>query len=71
MASDFQSEINKGRIALWLDKEDLEFLACEYSRMSDDAPEEVANVWMRISSRASAALQKSGHDMLPFEPEPD
>lgn len=68
MAGDFQAEIDKGRVALWLNPEDLEFLACEYSRLPDDAPDEIVRIWMRIAARAHAALQKSGHQALPFRP---
>ena len=68
MASDYQKEIKKGRIPLWLNLEDLTFLACEYGRLPDDAPQEVTKIWMRIAARAHAALQKSGHDVLPFKP---
>lgn len=68
MASDFQKEIDKGRIGLWLDPEDLKFLACEYSRLADDAPDDVVRVWMRIAARAHAALEKSGQGIPPFVP---
>lgn len=71
MASDLHSEIQKGRVALWLDSNDLEFLACEYSRLPENTPEDVARIWMRIASRAHAALQKSGRESLPFEPGAD
>lgn len=71
MLSEFQKEIGKGRVALWLTPEDLEFLACEYSRIPDGAPEDVSRIWMRIAVRAHAALQKSGHRGLPFEPSGD
>ena len=68
-SADYEREQAKGRIALWLDPEDLKFLACEYSRLPDDAPPEARRVWMRIAARAHAALQKSGQEPPPFAPE--
>ena len=67
MSTNDETEIAKGRIPLWLDLDDLRFLACEYSRLPEDAPEELTRLWMRIATRAHAALQKSGHQRSPFE----
>jgi hypothetical protein len=66
MISNDDKEIAKGRVALWLDLDDLRFLACEYSRLPEDAPEALTRVWMRIAARAHAALHKSGHAPSPF-----
>lgn len=71
MYTDYQKEIAKGRIPLWLDLDDMRFLACEYSRLPDDAPDELTRVWMRIAARAHAALTKSGREALPFQPVAD
>ena len=71
MSADYEKEIAKGRIPLWLNPEDLKFLACEYSRLPEDAPGEVIRLWMRIASRAHAAMSKSGHEVLPFQPADD
>jgi hypothetical protein len=68
MSANDEKEIAKGRIPLWLDPDDLRFLACEFSRLPDDTPEEITRLWMRIAVRAHAALQKSGHGPLPFGP---
>lgn len=68
MSAEHEKEIAKGRIPLWLDPDDLRFLACEYSRLPDDTPDDLTRVWMRITTRAHAALQKSGHERPPFEP---
>lgn len=68
MNEDYDKERAKGRIPLWLDPGDLKFLACEYSRLPEDLPGEVARQWMRIAARAHKALQKSGHETPPFEP---
>jgi hypothetical protein len=67
MSTNEEKEIAKGRIPLWLDLDDLRFLACEYSRLPEEAPEDLTRVWMRIAARAHAALQKSGHPVSPFE----
>lgn len=68
MSADYKKEIAKGRIALWLDLDDLRYLACEYSRLPEDTPEDLTRLWMRIAARAHAALQKSGHELPPFAP---
>ncbi len=70
MSADYEKEIAKGRIAFWLDLDDLKFLACEYSRLPEDAPGEVTRLWMRVAARAHAALQKAGHEVTPFNPVP-
>lgn len=67
MSTNDRKEIAKGRIPLWLDPDDLRFIACEYSRLPENAPEELTRVWMRIAARAHAALQSSGHAVLPFQ----
>lgn len=67
-SADYEREQAKGRVALWLDPEDLKFLACEYSRLADETPPETRRLWMRIAVRAHAALQKSGHEPSPFVP---
>ena len=69
MSADYDKEIAKGRVPLWLDPQDLKFIACEYSRLPEDSPEEITRVWMRIGARAHAALQKAGHETTPFEPD--
>jgi hypothetical protein len=69
MISDDEREIAKGRIPLWLDLDDLRLVACEYSRLPNDAPEEIVRLWMRVAARAHAALQKSGHGSTPFRPQ--
>ncbi len=68
LSADYEREQAKGRIALWLDPEDLKFLACEYSRLPEEAPPEARRLWMRIAARAHVALQKSGHEPPPFVP---
>jgi hypothetical protein len=57
--TDAATEQAKGRIALWLDPEDLRWL----SRRCDcppDAPAEVTERCARIRFRAQAALHKAG-----------
>ncbi len=52
-------ELAKGRVALWLDQEDLERLAthCEYD---DNTSDEDRDRCARIRFRANAALHKAG-----------
>lgn len=69
MNADHEREIAKGRVPLWLDLDDLRFVACEYSRLPEDAPDEIVRLWMRVAARAHVALQKSGHGSTPFRPQ--
>jgi len=50
----------KGRLALWLDPEDLEFLKNEWRKIPDNAPDQVKEKWSQIAFRASSALHKAG-----------
>lgn len=68
ISAEYEKERAKGRIPLWLDPDDLKFLACEYSRLPEETPPELNRLWMRIAVRAHAALQKSGHEPPPFVP---
>ncbi len=58
-------ELNKGRVALWLDPEDVAFLADEWRKIPDNAPDQTRETWSRIAFRASSLLHKSG---LKYEP---
>jgi hypothetical protein len=71
MRKQYEKEIAKGRIPLWLDLADLKYLACEYARLPESTPDEVRRFWMRIAVRANAALQKAGHPVWPFTPKPE
>jgi len=55
-----QVEKEKGRLALWLDPEDLEFLKNEWRKIPENAPDQVKERWSRIAFRASSALHKAG-----------
>lgn len=58
-ATDPADEAAKGRVALWLDPEDLEWLS-RTCRCAPDASEAEQDRCGRIRFRASAALHKAG-----------
>jgi len=57
--TDSATEQDKGRIALWLDPQDLRWLS-QHCGCPSDAPPEVTERCARIRFRASAALHKAG-----------
>jgi hypothetical protein len=57
--TDLEAERDKGRVALWLDAQDLEYLST-HCCCPDDAPQEQTERCARIRFRASAALHKAG-----------
>ncbi|WP_425246834.1 hypothetical protein [Streptomyces sp. NEAU-NA10] len=57
--TDPREEAGRGRVALWLDPEDLRWLA-EHCRCPEDAPPEERDRCLRLRFRARAALHKSG-----------
>ncbi|MFF7753552.1 hypothetical protein ACFZCP_30950 [Streptomyces sp. NPDC007971] len=57
--TDAQAEAARGRVALWLDPDDLHRLA-RHCCCPDDAPEEEKERCLRIRFRANAALHRSG-----------
>ena len=57
--TDVEQEQAKGRVALWLDPEDLRWLA-RHCCCPADAPKEVTDRCARLRFRASAALHKAG-----------
>ncbi len=63
--TDSNEEIAKGRIALWLSPEDIEFLSNEWRKIPLDAPLLVTETWARIGFRASTALHKAGIEISP------
>jgi hypothetical protein len=65
--TDPEREAELGRVALWLDPDDLRFRAAEWRRLPDDAPEAARETWGRIAFRSMAALHKAGQ---PQEAEP-
>jgi len=57
--TDPEYEAQQGRIAVWLDPEDIEWLSM-HCCCAADAPPEVTARCARIRFRAGAALHKSG-----------
>jgi hypothetical protein len=70
---DEQRERELGRIALWLDPDDLEWLAtrADWCSCTDDTPQEERERCGRIRFRASAAAHKSGLFNKPIRGEVD
>jgi hypothetical protein len=65
--TDFQAEEAKGRLALWLDPLDIQWLA-GHCCCPPDAPEAVTERCARIRFRAHAALHKAGIKGHPQSP---
>ncbi|QBG99604.1 hypothetical protein EYC56_09885 [Xanthomonas oryzae] len=57
--TDQSGELKQGRLALWLDLDDLRWLASNCS-CTDSAPDELRERCSRIRFRANAALHKAG-----------
>lgn len=55
-----QNEREKGRVAVWLDPEDITFLANEWRKMPNHIDEKSKEIWERIAFRLMTALHKSG-----------
>lgn len=53
-------ESEKGRVALWLDPEDVEWLS-NHCCCVENAPPKCTDRCLRIRFRSHAALHKSGH----------
>lgn len=62
--TDLSHEVEIGRVALWLDVEDLHWLASSCA-CTDSTPEEIKERCGRIRFRANAALHKAGLKALP------
>lgn len=69
--TDPKEEIRKGRMALWLDPDDIRFLADEWRKVPKTASEKEKDAWERIAFRAMAALQKKGVEYNPKFPDED
>jgi hypothetical protein len=55
-----KEEIEKGRIPLWLDPNDILFLLTEWRKIPSDAGEDILKTWSNIAFRASTSLHKNG-----------
>jgi hypothetical protein len=61
--TDSSREVELGRIALWLDVEDLRWLATSCA-CTDSTPDDIRDRCGRVRFRASAALHKAGLKVL-------
>ncbi|QDU18079.1 hypothetical protein CA11_59300 [Gimesia maris] len=59
-------EQQKGRLALWLEPDQIRFLANEWRKIPKEAPEVVQKQWGEVAFRSMAALHKAG---LHYDPE--
>ena len=69
--TDPDQEAEAGRVAVWLDPADVRFLADEWRKMPEDAPDSVRVTWERVAFRMMAALHKSAHEYEPRFPSDD
>ena len=60
MSNDSKLEKEKGRIALWLDPEDINFITNEWRKIPEGVAPEISEAWARIAFRANTALHKAG-----------
>ncbi len=60
IATDMANEEKKGRVALWLDADDIAWLA-KHCCCNNNEPSEIIERCSRIRFRANAALHKAGY----------
>ena len=56
--SEFEKE--NGRLALWLEPDDIQFVLSEWRKVSDEENETVKESWGKLSFRCNSALHKAG-----------
>ncbi len=61
----------KGKIAVWLDPEDIEFIANEWRKIPEDISSADKETWGRIAFRFMTALHKSNIKYEPRFPNDD
>jgi len=59
-------EQEKGRLGVWLEPDQIRFLANEWRKIPKEAPEVVQKQWGEVAFRSMAALHKAG---LHYDPE--
>ncbi len=52
-------EKESGRVALWLEPEDIQFILSEWRKVPDEASEQVKEAWGKLSFRCNTALHKA------------
>ncbi|PHS63021.1 MAG: hypothetical protein COB09_12365 [Thalassobium sp.] len=53
-------EKENGRIALWLEPIDIQFILSEWRKVSENEPESTKDNWGKLSFRCNSALYKAG-----------
>lgn len=62
------TELNKGRIAVWLDPNDIKFIANEWRKIPENINDSHKETWGRIVFRFMTALNKAGIEYKPEYP---
>lgn len=55
-----QIEKEKGRVAVWLDPDDIKFLANEWRKIPENANQSSKETWGRIAFRLMTSLHENG-----------
>ncbi len=63
-----KSELEKGRIAVWLDPNDIKFIANEWQKIPENISDIDKETWARIAFRFMTALHKSEIEYQPKFP---
>ncbi|MBS9768216.1 MAG: hypothetical protein KGV44_11865 [Flavobacteriaceae bacterium] len=63
-----KTEVEKGRIAVWLDPDDVKFIANEWRKIPKDISDVNKETWGRIAFRCMTALHKLGIEYKPEFP---
>ena len=66
-----KSELEKGRIAVWLDPNDIKFIANEWRRIPENISDSDKETWNRIAFRFMTSLNKAGIEYKPEFPNED
>jgi hypothetical protein len=63
-----KSELEKGRIAVWLDPNDIKFIANEWRKIPENISDSDKETWNRIAFRFMTSLNKAGIEYKPEFP---
>lgn len=63
-----KSELEKGRIAVWLDPNDIKFIADEWRKIPENISDSHKETWSRIAFRFMTSLNKAGIEYKPEFP---
>jgi hypothetical protein len=66
--TDTKEEIEKGRLALWLEPSDIAFICNEWRRLPENLSKTERERWARIAFRGMSALHNEGIEYSPDFP---